>query len=275
MTDRLFDLPPRNDGRPPRIGVSASFFHADPTRAVFKDKTLLYADEAMCHWLAGSGALTYIIPTEGPPGSGHPTVRDWATDLDGLVLSGGSDVCPRSYGEEPLKAAWEGDEVRDRYEMALLDAFVQAGKPVLGICRGLQQINVAFGGSLYQDISTQNPGSLVHRDWEAYEENAHRVTIESRSGLSRLYPGQTRAMINSVHHQSVKDLGSDLRIEARSSDDGVIEAVRFVPGDGTGEHGYLFAVQWHPEWIGPRTELLDPAPIRDEFLAQARARVSS
>ncbi len=265
---RLFDVGPGGRGRPPRIGVSASFFHADPARDVFKGKTLLYVDESMCHWLAEGGALTYVIPTEAGVG---PTVRDWAEDLDGLVLSGGSDLCPRSYGEEPLKSSWEGDAVRDRYEMDLLDAFVQVGKPVLGVCRGLQLINAAFGGSLYQDIGTQKPGASLHRDWDAYEDNIHRVTIESRSGLSRLYPGVTRAAINSVHHQGVKDLGAELRVEARSSDDGIVEAIRFVAGDDIADESYVFGVQWHPEWIGGRVDLLSPKPILDEFLAHARS----
>lgn len=273
MTDRLFDLEPSRGGRLPRIGVSSSFFPADPTRAVFKGKTLLYVDEAMSHWVGSGGALTYLVPTAGGTG---PAVQDWVADLDGLVLTGGSDVCPRTYGEVPLKPEWEGDEVRDEYEIDLLHRFIQAGKPVLGICRGAQIINVAFGGSLYQDISTQKETEVEHRDWDLYEDNVHRVTIESRSGLSKLYPGVTRALINSVHHQSVKDLGAELRIEARSSVDGVVEAIRLVTGDDVDDGGpYVFGVQWHPEWVGGRADLLASQPILDDFLDHARALVAS
>lgn len=249
--------------RAPRIGLSANFFHADPTRAVFKGKTLLYLDEAMSHWIASAGALTYLVPTV--PGSGA-TVRDLVEDLDGLVLQGGADVCPRTYGEEPMRPEWEGDERRDRYEIELIHRFREAGKPVLGVCRGAQIINVAFGGTLYQDISTQVTTDLVHRDWEPYDENCHEVELMEGTGLAELYPGVRTATVNSVHHQSVKDLGDELVVEARSTADGVVEALRLDDGDGS----YVAAVQWHPEWVGDRDGLLPSAPIRDEFLARAR-----
>jgi putative glutamine amidotransferase len=251
--------------RTPRIGLSANFFHADPTRPVFKGKTLLYLDEAMSHWVASGGALTYLVPTV--PGSGS-TIHDLVEDLDGLVLQGGADVCPRSYGEDPMKAEWEGDERRDRYEIELIHRFREARKPVLGVCRGAQIINVAFGGTLYQDITSQLPTDLVHRDWEPYDANCHRVELVEGSSLAGLYPGVRTATINSVHHQSVKDLGDQLVVEARSTDDGVIEAIRLDDGDGA----YVTAVQWHPEWVGGRDDLLPSAPILDDFLERARDR---
>ena len=133
----------RGGARPLRIGVSACFFHADPTRPVFKGKTLLYAEESMLDLLGRCGALAYLIPRPAPNG---PSIEDYVHDLDGLLLEGGSDVCPRSYGEEPLRPEWAGDEPRDRYEIDLIHAFHDAGKPVLGICRGVQILNVAFGG---------------------------------------------------------------------------------------------------------------------------------
>ena len=87
--------------------LSANFFHADPTRPVFKGKTLLYFDESMSHWVASGGALTYLVPTVPERGA---TLTDLVADLDGLVLHGGADVCPRTYGEEPLRPEWEGDD---------------------------------------------------------------------------------------------------------------------------------------------------------------------
>ncbi len=108
--------------------------------------------------MQSAGALALVIPSpDGPTKRGDVTLHDYAAMLDGLVLQGGSDVWPGSYGEEPLKPEWSGDRVRDEYEIALLRAFIDAGKPVLGVCRGLQVINVAFGGTLYQDIATQQP----------------------------------------------------------------------------------------------------------------------
>jgi putative glutamine amidotransferase len=251
-----------SDVRPPRIGLSANFFHADPTRPVFKGKTLLYLDEAMSHWVASGGALTYLVPTVPGVGAG---INDLVEDLDGLVLQGGADVCPRSYGEDPIDPAWEGDERRDRYEIELIHRFREAGKPVLGVCRGAQIINVAFGGTLFQDISTQVDTDLVHRDWEPYDENRHEVELVEGSELAALYPGIRTAMINSVHHQSVKDLGDDIVVEARSTGDDVVEAVRLQDPDGA----FVAGVQWHPEWAGANAGMLPSEPILRDFLARA------
>jgi putative glutamine amidotransferase len=243
--------------------LSANFFHADPTRPVFKGKTLLYLDEAMSHWVATGGALTYLVPTVPDYGA---RISDVVEDLDGLVLQGGADVCPRTYGEEPIEPAWEGDERRDRYEIELIHRFREAGKPVLGVCRGAQIINVAFGGTLFQDIGTQVDTELVHRDWEPYDDNRHEVELVEGSELASLYPGVRSATINSVHHQSVKDLGDEIEVEAWSADDGVVEAVRLRDSDGA----YIAGVQWHPEWVGPRDDLLPSAPLLDDFLDRAR-----
>lgn len=252
--------------RLPRIGLSANFFHADPTRPVFKGKTLLYFDEAMSHWVGSAGALTYLVPTVANRGA---TLTDLVADLDGLVLQGGADVSPRSYGEEPLRVEWEGDEHRDRYEIELIHRFREAGKPVLGVCRGAQIINVAFGGTLFQDITTQVETDFAHRDWEPYDENRHAVELVEGTNLAALYPGVASAIVNSVHHQSVKDLGDDLVVEARSTVDGVIEAVRLADGDDA----YVAGVQWHPEWVGSRDDLLPSAPILSDFLDRARLAI--
>ncbi len=175
-----------------KIGISACFFHADPKRALFKGMTLQYIEQNMAHWVMQRDALALMIPS--PDGttrrSGSAvTVDDYARELDGLLLMGGSDVCPESYGEAALRPEWSGDRVRDDYEMALLRAFVAEGKPVLGVCRGAQIINVAQGGTLYQDIATQRPGALDHRDWEIYAANFHSTAIVPGTGLAALYPG--------------------------------------------------------------------------------------
>jgi putative glutamine amidotransferase len=139
-----------------KIGISACFFHPDPQRAVFKGKTLQYVEQEMAHWVMQKDAMALMIPSpEGDsrrPGS-RVSVGDYARELDGLVLMGGSDVSPESYGEKPLKPEWTGDRIRDDYEIALLRSFIAAGRPVLGVCRGAQVINVGQGGTLYQDIA--------------------------------------------------------------------------------------------------------------------------
>ncbi len=241
------DEPVTPNRRPARIGLSSCFFHADPQRPIFKGKTLLYAEESMLDLVGRNGALAYAVPR---PAAGGPTLDDYVADLDGLVLQGGSDVCPRSYGEEPLRPEWEGDEPRDRYEIDLIRAFVGAAKPVLGICRGAQVLNVAFGGTLYQDLATQLPGAGVHRDWDVYDANRHEVDVVAGSPLARLYGGAARLAVNSVHHQAVRRLAPGFEVAARSVGDGVVEAL-WRPGPT-----WVLGVQWHPEFVP-----LDPAGL--------------
>ena len=177
-----------------KIGISACFFHADPKRALFKGMTLQYIEQNMAHWVMQRDALALMVPS--PDGTTRraaqrsrrsPTTRASSTRC---VLMGGSDVCPESYGEAALQPEWNGDRIRDDYEIALLRAFVAQGKPVLGICRGAQVINVALGGTLYQDIATQLPGALNHRNWDIYAENCHATAIVPAADSRALYPGR-------------------------------------------------------------------------------------
>ncbi len=251
-----------------RIGVSACFMHADPTRALFKDKTLLYAEEAMLAWIMAGGAVPLMLPRA----HGAVRVADLVEGLDGLVLQGGADVAPESYGESPIRPEWSGDRERDVYEIALIHACIAWKIPVLGICRGAQILNVALGGTLWQDIETQHPGHRIHRDWNVYDLNVHQISIEPDSTLSRWYGGATSGQINSVHHQGLKDLGRDLVIEARSVPDGVIEAVRHAPDSNDG--CFVYGVQWHPEFMNASGGAagLDPKVLLRAFLAAAQAR---
>jgi putative glutamine amidotransferase len=250
---------------PLRIGVASCFFHADSARPIFKGKTLLYLEESLAHWLMAGGAIPQLLPT---PAAGVGA-DDLIGGVDALVLQGGSDVAPESYGETPIRPEWAGDRVRDRYETELVRASIALDRPVLGICRGLQMLNVIFGGSLIQDIGTQCPGFLTHREFERYDQLQHDVTIEPDSWLSRMYGGRSLGRVNTVHHQAIKALGRGLRIEGRSVPDGVIEAVRYQP---TGEQSvpWIYAVQWHPEFQDPAApSLLPTAPLRSRFLEAA------
>jgi putative glutamine amidotransferase len=255
MTDRL------------KIGISACFLHPDPARQVFAVKTLQYIEQSIAHWVASQGALPVMVPSpDGDTSRGAVSLGDYAAWLDGVVLMGGADVWPGSYGEVPMKAQWSGDRVRDEYEAALARAFVTAGKPVFGVCRGLQLLNVAFGGTLLQDISTQQPQSLTHRDAGLYDRNFHAVEFVPGTRLAQLYAGTPRTTVNSVHHQAIKDLAPEFQVEARCPDDNMIEAVRWR---GT---SFVAAVQWHPEFHDPADRtLIDDAPILADFLDAARA----
>ncbi|PQV52104.1 gamma-glutamyl-gamma-aminobutyrate hydrolase family protein [Paraburkholderia sp. BL21I4N1] len=250
-----------------RIGVSARIFHPEPGAKGLRGKTLQYLEESIAHWVMSRDVLVFMIPTVGHQGMLHPSnirLRDYAKHLDGLLLQGGADVSPQSYAESATSHEWPGDRVRDMYELELLHEFIESGKPVLGVCRGCQLINVAFGGTLYQDIATDVPTAGAHVN-ENYDQHRHGIHFPDGSTLANMFPGRRDAIVNSIHHQAVKTLGRDLNIEAVSASDGIIEAVRYRRAP------FVMGVQWHPEFHragGP--ELLDCTPLLDTFLRVAR-----
>jgi putative glutamine amidotransferase len=255
--------------RPLRIGFSARIFHPHGETRGIQSKSLHYLEQTVAHWVMSRDVMVFMIPSVNYDGRVYRSnirLRDYAQYLDGLVLQGGADLSPQSYGEEPLQPDWTGDHVRDVYEMELLHEFMESGKAVLGICRGAQLINVALGGTLYQDIALQVEHAIahVHEDFDRY---AHPLVWEESSGMARLYPGTNGGRVVSIHHQAIKALGRGLRVEAKSAGDGVIEAVRLETKP------YVLGVQWHPEFHPPGApDLLDSAPILDEFLDAARGR---
>nr|MBL8412270.1 type 1 glutamine amidotransferase [Dechloromonas sp.] len=255
--------------RPLRIGLSARIYHPEPGATGLQSKSLHYLEQSVAHWVMSREVMVFMIPSVSGDGIVHRSrirLSDYPQYLDGLVLQGGADISPQSYGEEPLRPEWAGDRLRDAYEMELLHEFMEAGKPVLGICRGAQLINVAFGGTLYQDIPTQFDQPVVHQHAD-YDKHAHAIEWDADSSLARLYGERRSGGVVSIHHQAIKALGKGLRVEARSAEDGLIEAVRL---DGK---AYVTGLQWHPEFHPPGAEhLLDCTPILDEFLNAARGR---
>jgi putative glutamine amidotransferase len=250
-----------------RIGVSARIFHPEPGAKGLRGKTLQYLEESVAHWVMSRDVLVFMIPTVGHQGMLHPSnirLRDYAKHLDGLLLQGGADVSPQSYAETATSHEWPGDRVRDMYELELLHEFIESGKPVLGVCRGCQLINVAFGGTLYQDIATEVPTAGAHVN-ENYDQHRHGIHFPDGSTLANMFPGRRDAIVNSIHHQAVKTLGRDLNIEAVSASDGIIEAVRYRRAP------FVMGVQWHPEFHrAGGAELLDCTPLLDTFLRVAR-----
>lgn len=255
--------------RPLRIGLSARIYHPQAGATGLQSKSLQYLEQSVAHWVMSREVMVFMIPAVSGDGIVHRSsirLSDYPQYLDGLILQGGADVNPQSYGEEPLHPDWAGDRVRDAYEMELLHEFMEAGKAVLGICRGAQLINVALGGTLYQDIATQieTAGAHVHPD---YDRHSHAIEWTGDSALAKSYSGVMNQRVVSIHHQSIKALGRGLRVEARSTGDGVIEAIRLEGKP------YVLGLQWHPEFHPPgNPELLDCTPILDEFLNAARGR---
>lgn len=171
-------------------------------------------------------------------------VSDLAEVADGLLLSGGGDCDSRFFREAPLPEATEADRERDRWEIALIHTFRQQGKPLFGICRGLQMINIALGGTIYQDLTAQQRTALAHNQAAPYDRPTHRVTAVAGSYLAHLWQPVTTREVNSVHHQAVKKTAAPLTAAAYS-DDGLVEAL-------AGKK--IFACQWHPEWLLDRAE---------------------
>ena len=255
---------------PLKIGISARLLYPDPRRIFLPTKSVQYLEQSVASWVMSGEVLAFMVPAlslAAPHSPARVSKKDYVDALDGLVLQGGADIAPETYGETPLNPEWSGDRVRDAYEIRLFKEFVRQGKPVLGICRGCQLINVALGGTLYQDIGKQVGDALLHRCDRRYEDNFHAVRVLGGGWLSRLYPGAALSRINTIHHQAVKSLGRGLSVEAVSEPDGVVEAIRW---DGP---SFVAGVQWHPEFMDPAdAELLDGRPLLQSFLAACRHR---
>lgn len=198
--------------------------------------------------LARHGALPLPIP---PLADDPDAAREYAQHIDGLLLAGGSDIAPDRYGEAKRAQCGAVDPERDAVELELVRLTRDAGKPIFGICRGMQLLNVAFGGSLYQDIPTQVPAAIKH-DFTAKQghtdrtDSPHDVTVKPGTKLSEIL-GSTLHPVNSIHHQAVKDLGAGL-VACAFAPDGILEGIE-LPG-----HPFFLGVQWHPE------DLLDVQP---------------
>ncbi|MDB5989092.1 MAG: gamma-glutamyl-gamma-aminobutyrate hydrolase [Herbaspirillum sp.] len=250
-----------------KIGISARIFHPETGSLGLRSKTLQYLEESIAQWVMSRDVLVFMIPTVNTNGMVHPSnvrLRDYAKHLDGLVLQGGADVSPQSYAEAATRPEWNGDRVRDMYELELLHEFIEHGKPVLGICRGCQLINVAFGGTLYQDIASDVPTAIAHVN-ELYDNNFHELQFPPGSSLNSLLAMQGAPLVNSIHHQAIKDLGRDLQVEAVSVGDQIVEAVRYKKAP------FVMGLQWHPEFHrASGAALLDCTPILDSFLRTAR-----
>ena len=164
-----------------------------------------------------------------------------AEKLDGLLITGGQDIDPSLYGEKPHDKLGAPSKLRDLMETKLTDAFLKADKPVLGICRGMQFLNVYFGGTLYQDIPSQYETDIAHDMEKPYDRFVHAVVLLEGTRLANIiHPGEIG--VNSCHHQAIKDLAPGLTADA-VSEDGLIEGIEH------NDYSYVIGVQWHPEFM--------------------------
>ena len=194
--------------------------------------------------LTGSGASYNVLHWNEDPA----VISGYVSGCDGFLFTGGNDIDPALYGEERLPGCGESVKDRDRFEMLLLQSAFSSGKPILGICRGFQMMNVFFGGSLWQDIPSQLPGAGPHplTEFDQLPVRRHTVRIAPGTLLAGIL-GLGDLSVNSAHHQGVKRLADGLTACA-AAEDGIIEA--FEKQD----HPFCLAVQWHPEWLWPETD---------------------
>ena len=185
--------------------------------------------------LAAGGVPLILPPVLGPAYAGRSL-----DGLDGLLLTGGEDIDPAWYGIDPSPEVYPPSRERDLFELAIFAAARQRDLPILGICRGIQLVNVGLGGTLYQDLPSERPSPVDHYPATDRTTRSHEVLLESGSRAAGAL-GATRLSVNSFHHQAIRDLAPGLVVSGTTAD-GVIEAV-----ESPAEAPWLLAVQWHPE----------------------------
>ena len=186
------------------------------------------------------GAIPLIIAFPDDVSKVDQLAQDYVQLIDGLMLPGGPDVDPTFYGEEPHPKIGMTLYQKDRFEIALIKAALAADKPIFGICRGIQIMNVAMGGTLHQDLESQYPELKIQHPQATLGQFAtHHVELTAGSKLAKLY-GQSTIKVNSRHHQAVKAVGKGLKVTAVAPD-GVIEGMESTDTD------LFLGVQWHPE----------------------------
>lgn len=201
------------------------------------------------------------IPISIPTVNNEEDYGAYINLIDGIIFSGGIDISPFNYGENPLKEIKRISNIRDEYEFGLLDRAYKQKLPILGICRGLQLINVYLGGSLYQDIDRQLPGSLGHKpDFLTIEEEYHSINLRKGTRFYEIF-NKDKIFVNSFHHQGIKKLGENLQVSG-VADDGLVEVIEAA------DDRFMVGVQFHPEALVKRKPIF--LKIFEEFILAAR-----
>lgn len=218
-----------------RIGVTSDVIFSQ--NESFRQREGHFAQRTLMNCLLANNITPVIFPV------GKPNMAaELLETVDGVILTGGPDVLPKYYGEEPIAAIGRTFEARDEFEMALVKQAVRMHKPIFAICRGLQVVNVALGGTLYQDIDTQfkteNGSPILQHSQKAIGYSpVHHISINENSELAKVFG--KRAFVNSFHHEAAKDVAPGLHVVAKA-DDGMIEALE-------NDDLSIQCIQWHPE----------------------------
>lgn len=237
----------------PVIGISGSLIIDDS--GSFAGYKRSYVNNDYILSVIRNGGIPFIIPFN----ENEEVIKAQMEMIDGLLLSGGQDVAPKNYGEEPTPKLGDIFPERDDFEYALLKSALEAKKPVLGICRGSQIINTYFNGSLYQDLSYIGKDVLKHNQVNSPSMVTHSVTIDKSSKLFDIF-GEEKIRVNSFHHQAVKKVGEGL-VKAAKAPDGIVEAIEKT------DYPFLVAVQWHPEMLQNSVDMMNKLFLR--FIKEA------
>ena len=225
--------------RRPIIGISSSVI-VDEVGS-FAGYKRAYVNKDYVDAVIRAGGVPLIIPFS----TDKEVIISQAQLIDGLILSGGHDISPYNYGQEPSQKIGETFPERDTYEIILLEESKKRNIPILGICRGFQLINVAAGGTLYQDLSLIPGNILKHNQVSNPTLKTHKVEIKENSFISSIFGKET--MVNSFHHQVINKVANDFIVVAKASD-GAVEAIEHKT------YKFLVAVQWHPEMLAVNCE---------------------
>lgn len=209
----------------PLIGIPTNF-----------DEVNTQIRKTYCDSLYRVGGLPVLIPFT----LDKTIIQQFVGKVDGILMAGGPDVDPSMYGEDPMPQIGPFNEDLDFFQKLVLEEAVSRKLPIFGICRGIQIMNVFFGGTLIQDIKTQVKDGIKHAQTGLRYPHSHSINIEKDSLLYKLLGNKESVRVNSLHHQSIKDLAKCFKVNARAND-GVIESVESI------EDKRIFAVQWHPE----------------------------
>ena len=241
--------------RHPLIGITADFT-CDGSKS--GREAILSLPHRYCLAVQEAGGIPVVLPVN----SSSPKLRETLAHLDGLLISGGDfDIHPRYYGEPPIEALGTIKEERTQFELELVSLALKRDLPLLGICGGAQAINVALGGTLYQDIPTQLPHAGQHQKSEEKAHGGHPIRIHPGTRLQRIL-GKHRVEVNTTHHQAVKTLGTGLIINAISEEDELIEGIE------SEKYSFVLGTQWHPEVLSEK----DPSQRRiySSFIAACK-----
>lgn len=206
-----------------------------------------------------AGGLPIIIPI-----GDKEMEEEWASLCDGILLSGGEDVDPQSYDHEPDPELGKVNENRDKTEMGLIEYACKEKKPILAICRGIAVLNAALGGDIIQDIEKNDEDAIKHYQEAARPQATHEIEVEEGSRLYKIMENNSKVRVNSMHHQAIGEVASNLKVVARASD-GVIEGV-----EGKEQDPLLLGAQWHPEEMASENQLM--ANLFEELVKECRKK---